>query len=60
MQNRGKIRHLHRRCIHMSMCQSNELTASEIKMKLRNVFGLDVSLSTINTVLRMFFSPSDL
>lgn len=36
----------------MWMCQNNELTASEIKIKLRNVFGLDVSLSTINTVRR--------
>uniref|UniRef100_A0A8W8MAP1 Uncharacterized protein n=1 Tax=Magallana gigas TaxID=29159 RepID=A0A8W8MAP1_MAGGI len=50
--SREKIQHLHRRCIHMWMCQNNELTASAIKIKLRNVFSLDVSLSTINTVRR--------
>lgn len=48
----GKIGHVHRRCIHMWMCQNNELTASEIQKKLRNMFGFGVSLSTINTVRR--------
>lgn len=52
MLNWGKIGQIHRRCIHMWMCQNNELTASEIQKKLRNMFGFGASLSTINTVRR--------